>query len=101
MSEAPHDPTRRFFGATLTAVGALIFALCGLCTLTFLVASFVPQGDRSFAVMALVIGGLPTVAGYFTMRAGWRMYRTPKAMHISPGEARPIPKPPPSAPPHD
>jgi predicted benzoate:H+ symporter BenE len=72
----PHpDPMTRFFGAALTAVGALMLGLCGLCTLVFLVTGLMPHEDRMFAVIALFVGGIPTLIGFFAMRAGLRLYR--------------------------
>lgn len=89
MPDAQRDPTRRFFGAALTAVGGLIFGLCGLCTGVFLVTSLMPHEDGMLAVIALFVGGVPTLIGFFVMRAGLRLYRGGKDE----------PKPPPSAPP--
>lgn len=75
------DQTERFFGAGLVAVGALVFGLCGLCTLGFAGASLI----TSFAylspsmlwnvVLSVMVGGLPTYGGFLLMRFGWRMYR--------------------------
>jgi hypothetical protein len=73
----------RFFGAALIAVGALVFALCGLCTLAF-VGSTVTNafrystGGRGMMMGLLMfglIGGLPTIGGFFVMRVGWKMFR--------------------------
>ena len=82
MSESRRpDPVLRFFGGAMVAVGALMFALCGLCTLTFLVTAIIPGGGRSFAVMALVIGGVPTAIGFGMMTLGHSIHQkhTPKA----------------------
>jgi hypothetical protein len=84
MSESNPDPVLRFLGGALVAVGALIFALCGLCTAGVLIASMVPHGDHSFAVMALVIGGIPTAIGFAMMRVG-------HALHMRHGP-RPTPR---------
>ncbi len=85
MSE-PRDPGRenRFFGALTMAVGALIFSLCGLCTLgvagsTILSAMRYPMGAASiFNVMLFttILGGLPTLGGFMVMRFGWRKYHS-------------------------
>ena len=69
------DPIGRFFAGAIVAVGALIFGLCGLCTLTFLVAGMIPHGDRSFSIVALVVGGIPTALGFMLLRFGISMYR--------------------------
>jgi predicted benzoate:H+ symporter BenE len=89
MPDAQPDPTKRFFGAALTAIGGLIFALCGLCTGVFLVTGLMPHEDPSFAGIALFVGGIPTAIGFLVMRAGLRLYRGVKDG----------PRPPPSAPP--
>ncbi len=89
MPDAQPDPTKRFFGAALTAICGLMFGLCGLCTGVFLVTGLMPHADSSFAVIALVVGGIPTLVGFVLMRAGLKLYRAGR------GE----PRPPPSAPP--
>ncbi|HEY8004356.1 MAG TPA: hypothetical protein VIE16_09015 [Phenylobacterium sp.] len=87
MSEPPKpDPMNRFLGAAMIAVGGLIFGLCGLCTLTFLVAGMIPQGDRSFSVIALVVGGIPTGLGFLLLRGGLTMFRGRRRV-LAPGEA--------------
>ena len=93
MSDPRPDPTRRFFGAALTAIGGLMFALCGLCTGVFLVTGMMPHEDRSFAVIALVVGGIPTLIGFGVMQLGLTLYRGAK-----PGASDQA-KPPPSVPP--
>jgi len=83
MSE-PRRPDRvqQFFGAAIMAGGALIFAACGLCTLSFVGSSLQsvlhrPAGASS-AVVGLVffavIGGAPTLGGFMLMLLGWRMF---------------------------
>jgi len=89
MPDPQPDPTKRFFGAALTAIGGLMFGLCGLCTGVFLVTGLMPHEDAMFAVIALFVGGIPTLIGFFVMRAGLRLYRGDKA----------VATPPPSAPP--
>jgi hypothetical protein len=96
MSEPRPDAVQRFFGGALIAVGALIFCLCGLCTAGFLVASLLPHADRSFAIMALVIGGIPTAIGFGMMQLGHAMHRGPQAVAAPPGDGE-APKPPPSS----
>jgi predicted benzoate:H+ symporter BenE len=95
MPERKGDPLEMFLAAAQMAAGALIFGLCGACTLRFLGTSLVTMVlDPSLAVGALtglamvaVVGGLPTAIGFLIMRGGYRWYRAAKA------------KPPPSAPP--
>jgi hypothetical protein len=95
MTDKPPDPTTRFFAAAQMAVGALIFGLCGACTLGFtaaMLANLRYSGSlgevMSSLLMFAIVGGLPTVVGFFVMRGGYRRYRAnpPKP-----------PKPPPSA----
>jgi hypothetical protein len=101
----PRPHMDRFFGAALIAAGALVFALCGLCTLAFVgstvVSAFRYSTGGSGMMMGLVmyglIGGLPTIGGFFVMQVGWKMFR---GRGLSPSEDDdPRPKPPPSAPP--
>jgi hypothetical protein len=80
------DPMARFVGGAMIAVGGLIFGLCGLCTLTFLVAGMIPHGDWSFSVIALVVGGIPAAVGFLILRAGLAMFRG-RRRGLSPGEA--------------
>jgi hypothetical protein len=82
---------RRFFGAALTAVGALMFGLCGLCTLAFFVSGFLPHEDKTVSAIALVVGGVPALIGFAVMRLGLSMYK---------GDGAPRPRPS-SAPPPD
>ena len=76
------DGVQRFFGAALMAGGALKFAACGLCALSFVGSSLQsvlhrPAGASS-AVVGLVffavIGGTPTLGGFMLMLLGWRMF---------------------------
>ena len=78
MSEAPPSPLQKFLGGLLMAVGGLIAALCGVCTLYFTVASLATSGEfsgPSMLVLVLPIGGIPTVLGGLIAFAGWRLYR--------------------------
>jgi len=77
------DPVQKFFGGALMAVGGLIAALCGTCTLVVMAFGVFGLFDGStsvgdllsgVAVLAL-IGGLPTVLGVFIFRWGWGLYR--------------------------
>lgn len=83
MSE-PRKPDgfQRFFGSALMAGGALIFAACGLCTLSVVGSSLQnlwhrPASPSSAAialVVFLLIGGVPTLGGFMLMLLGWRMF---------------------------
>jgi hypothetical protein len=75
-------PVDRFLGAGLMAVGGLMFALCGACTLLF-TGSTVANNLRhanghSSLTMAIflygLIGGLPTLGGFMLARLGWQMF---------------------------
>ena len=61
------------------AGGAMIAALCGVCTLYFTVASLATTGGEfagpGMLVLVLPIGGIPTVLGGLIAFAGWRLYR--------------------------
>ena len=60
----PSDAAReRFFGLLTMAGGAVIAALCGLCTLT----------------VGGLIGGLPTALGVTLFVIGLRQYRAARA----------------------
>jgi hypothetical protein len=71
----PDAPLRRFFGWILLLVGGLIATLCGLCTAVFFVTGLF--GDRSYVVLSLVIGGLPTALGFGLFVAGRSLLRPP------------------------
>ncbi|HET6971377.1 MAG TPA: hypothetical protein VFH92_09650 [Phenylobacterium sp.] len=92
MTDLPPSPVRRFFGGLLMVVGGLMMGLCGLCTAVFLVASvFDGGGGRELggggelAIMALVIGGIPTAIGVGLFVAGRSLLRTGRA--ASPADA--------------
>lgn len=85
MSEPGTDRLRVFFGAALLGVGALMAALCGLCTGAFLVAGLWPKGgEAEFIPIALVMGGVPTALGVLMFWAGRRMLRgrAPPAVEV-------------------
>ncbi|SFK15881.1 hypothetical protein [Caulobacter sp. UNC279MFTsu5.1] len=74
------DPVGRLFGALLMAVGALMMALCGLCSLAFIV-SMVGSGGGDLGgmlLLALVFGGVPIGVGFGIFWLGRRL-RRPKA----------------------
>jgi hypothetical protein len=75
------DPNRggqtaagRFFGWLLVICGALIALVCGGCTLTLVRPLFSPalanQNTQFLAVIALFIGGIPTLTGLGMAAAG-------------------------------
>ena len=90
------NPAMLVFGsALLMAVGALMIALCGGCTL-FIAGATLPgiltgARDASYGgpllILSLFLGGLPALLGVVLFRAGLRHYRAAGA------------KRPPSAPP--
>jgi hypothetical protein len=73
--------TERFIGAALMAIGGLVATLCGACTAIFTVGSLASalresgSSAASLFMMALVIGGVPTLAGVFVFRTGLQRYR--------------------------
>jgi len=77
------DPVLKFFGGALMAVGGLIAALCGTCTLVVMAFGVFGLFDGSSSVGDLLngvgilalIGGLPTVLGALLFRWGWGLYR--------------------------
>jgi hypothetical protein len=111
MSEGPETPrapstTRRLGALLLMAVGALVAALCGACTVN--VISDILFGDRTcpnlppgnecgaaivasdpaFSIgIALVVGGLPAILGLALLWAGWNAW--PRARRSGSPEERP------------
>lgn len=82
MSAPQPSPERRFFGAALMAVGGLIAALCGSCTVILSVAMIVeslnyPRELFSMLLMFLVVGGVPTLLGLMLFCWGRRLRRPP------------------------
>lgn len=76
------DPVARLFATALLAVGALMFALCGLCSLAFAGSTIVNtvrypsvEGLLSGFVIVAIVGGLPTFLGFVVMRSGYRWRR--------------------------
>lgn len=77
MSDQP-SPVQKFFGGLLMAIGGLMAALCGVCTLVFTVTSLTTSGEFAgpgMLFMVLPIGGIPAVVGALIAWAGWRLYR--------------------------
>jgi hypothetical protein len=89
VSEPRPDPVQRFFGAALMAVGALIAALCGACTLLFIGVTLIGMASNpsnlglmltgvfSGALVVAIVGGLPIVVGILIFRWGRRLFRPP------------------------
>jgi hypothetical protein len=92
----------------LMAVGGLIAALCGTCTLvmfgTSVASMFTYTRDVAAAVVALlyggvvigIFGGVPTLVGVLVFRAGWRRYRP--ARRLRPAELAAFSDEPPESP---
>lgn len=81
MTAREPSPELKFIGAALMAVGGLIAALCGTCTVLFagasIMDSFRHPGDLiSILLLVGVVGGLPTLIGVLLFRWGRRL-RTP------------------------
>jgi len=81
------SPVQKFFGGALMAVGGLIAALCGLCTLGVIgFGVFDTFGGGSSAddlvggiVMVSIIGGIPTGLGVLLFMWGRRLYAPRRA----------------------
>jgi MFS superfamily sulfate permease-like transporter len=69
----PQAPRRRgpdpYVGAAMMAVGGLIAALFGGCTLMIVANS--PKNT----LMPLILGAIPTLLGVLLIRAGFRLFR--------------------------
>jgi MFS superfamily sulfate permease-like transporter len=69
----PETPRRRepdpYVGAAMMAVGGLIAALFGGCTL------MIVANSPNSAVTPLILGGIPTLLGALLFRAGFRVFR--------------------------
>jgi hypothetical protein len=80
MTAGEPSPELKFIGGALMAVGGLIAALCGTCTLIFAGASvmdsFRNPGDLlSILLLVGIVGGLPTLIGVLLFRWGRRLRR--------------------------
>ena len=73
------DPVARLFGALLMAVGVLMMALCGLCSLVFVISTAGGGGGETggMLLLVLVIGGVPIAIGFGIFWLG-RWLRRPK-----------------------
>jgi len=65
-------PVQRFFGGALMAVGFLIMALCGLCSLCGVVVGLTDDTFKGGDTLALVLvfGGVPFLIGLGVFFAG-------------------------------
>lgn len=80
------NDSRRFAGYAMVTVGGLILLLSGPCTLFFAgsaLFSMVTGPQVALAVqilvLALVVGGLPALLGWFLVRGGLRRVRQARA----------------------
>jgi hypothetical protein len=73
------DPVVRLFGALLMAVGVLMMALCGLCSLAGVIYAVGSGGsDMGLSLLfVLSFGGVPIIAGLGIFWLG-RSLRAPK-----------------------
>jgi len=76
------DKTSRFVAGALVAVGAIMIAIAGPCTVFFgggALVELVRGGDASLAgfilVTALIFGGLPLAGGVVLLVNGWKALR--------------------------
>ncbi|MGH6909146.1 MAG: hypothetical protein ACREEG_03090 [Phenylobacterium sp.] len=81
----PADPLERFMGAAIMAVGLLIALLCGTCTAYFTIGSLRGMGNQTGVIlMALLLGGTPTLIGVAMFRYGLNLFRGKPALRPSP-----------------
>ena len=75
----PQPGMPRLFSLILMAVGGLMMALCGTCTLVVAVTAI--QSSPSLLLVAALVGGVPTAIGFVIFRSGLIGYRrlTPSA----------------------
>ena len=77
----PPSASASFVGWALIVMGGLMALLCGGCTLVMIgVAAFSsgtspPAAIVGSAMVVLLFGGLPTLAGAVLVWAGWRIVR--------------------------
>ena len=69
----------RFIAGALIAIGALIFTLCGACTLIVGGVMISDHGRPDDLILPLVIGGVPTVVGFVLFFIGRSMMAKIKA----------------------
>jgi|GEM_PF-3540210 len=72
---------RRFWGALLMAVGALIATLCGGCAL-LVAGSFIAYStslkEWSILLVPALLGGLPAMGGIVVFRQGLKRFSGPE-----------------------
>lgn len=76
-----HQAIRRFWGALMMAVGALIATLCGGCALvvaTSFVFSSTIQSQWPFLLVPALVGGLPAVGGVVVFQQGLKRFQDPR-----------------------
>ncbi len=78
LAEAKRQRESRLLGMIIMTMSGLVAGLCGLCTLAFTSQSTGSgQGLGDFiALIALVIGGVPTAVGVAGFVAGLTLYRS-------------------------
>lgn len=81
MADQPSDAAR-FFGYAMIAVGVLMVALSGTCTLFFLTMSLQPYGDVTI-VLAI---GLPFIAIGMGFIFGGRALSRRRGPKVPPGD---------------
>jgi len=66
----------QFFGGLLMAIGILVMACSGLCSLLVVVAGFTAVfQDPSIIFLPLLVGGIPFALGYGSFRLGRSLLR--------------------------
>jgi len=69
----------RFGAYIMLALGGLIMALCGSCTVYFIAGAFSSRNTGSFdpqdVMIPLLIGGIPSLVGLFVCLQGRRALR--------------------------
>lgn len=69
----------RFIAGALITIGALIFTLCGACTLLVGGAMLSEHGRPDDLILPLVVGGVPTALGFLLFFIGRTMMGKIKA----------------------
>jgi hypothetical protein len=93
MTDAPDGPPsqafRKFLGTMLIAIGFLMAALCGLCTLAVsgiltTMANDPQSGIHDIGLTAylfvFIVGGIPTAIGVALIYIGTLLFRPPRDM---------------------
>lgn len=94
--EGPRDDgVRRLFGYVLSAIGGLIFATSGLCTVTF-IGSTASNHLGDLVPIALLFGGVPMAIGLGLIAAGRRLLRPATRRPRPPAARAPLHQDPPT-----